>query len=83
MSLNTIDVIIVVLYLLLTIFIGLFLKKRAGKDMDSYLLGGRKLPWYFLGLSNASGMFDISGTMWLLSLSLSLSLREASGRFLA
>lgn len=22
------------------------------------------MPWYYLGLSNASGMFDISGTMW-------------------
>lgn len=22
-------------------------------------------PWYVLGLSNASGMFDIAGTMWM------------------
>jgi Na+/proline symporter len=33
--------------------------------MKSYFLGGNKLPWYLLGVSNASGMFDISGTMWL------------------
>ena len=26
------------------------------------------LPWYFLGVSNASGMFDIAGTMWLVYL---------------
>ena len=32
------------------------------------MLGGNKLPWYMLGLSNASGMFDISGTMWLVTL---------------
>ena len=33
--------------------------------MKSYFLGGNELPWYMLGVSNASGMFDISGTMWL------------------
>ena len=31
--------------------------------MDSYFLGGKSLPFYMLGLSNASGMFDITGTM--------------------
>jgi Na+/proline symporter len=33
--------------------------------MDNYFLGGRSVPWYLLGVSNASSMFDISGTMWL------------------
>ena len=33
--------------------------------MKAYFLGGNKMPWYVLGLSNASGMFDISGTMLL------------------
>ena len=32
------------------------------------MLGGRSLPWYKLGLSDASDMFDISGTMWMVSL---------------
>jgi SSS family solute:Na+ symporter len=36
--------------------------------MDSYFLGGRSIPWYILGVSNASGMFDITGTMWLVYL---------------
>jgi Na+/proline symporter len=44
------------------------MKKQAGKNMKSYFLGGNKLPWYMLGLSNASGMFDISGTMWMVTL---------------
>jgi Na+/proline symporter len=48
--------------------IGFFLKKKAQKNKKSYLLGGNDLPWYMLGLSNASGMFDISGTMWLVTL---------------
>ncbi len=31
-------------------------------------MGGKKLPWYMLGMSDASDMFDISGTMWMVSL---------------
>ncbi len=68
MKLTTIDILIIAFYLLSTIVIGLFLKKQAQKSKSSYLLGGNNLPWYMLGLSNASGMFDISGTMWLVTL---------------
>ncbi len=31
-------------------------------------MGGKKLPWYLLGMSDASDMFDISGTMWMVAL---------------
>ena len=31
-------------------------------------MGGKSLPWYLLGLSDASDMFDISGTMWMVAL---------------
>jgi Na+/proline symporter len=68
MKLTVVDVIIILVYLLTTVFIGLILKKVAQKSKANYLLGGNKLPWYMLGLSNASGMFDISGTMWLVTL---------------
>jgi hypothetical protein len=59
---------IIIAYLLRLSLIGLLLKKRASKNINSYLLGGNELPWYYLGLSNASGTFDISGTMWLVTL---------------
>jgi Na+/proline symporter len=65
MKLNPIDLGIILIYLIATIFVGFWVSKRASKDMKSYFLGGNKLPWYLLGVSNASGMFDISGTMWL------------------
>ncbi|HEX5056162.1 MAG TPA: sodium:solute symporter family protein [Gammaproteobacteria bacterium] len=68
MQLTGIDLGIIVLYFLSTAIIGLLLQRRAARDMDSYYLGGRILPWYMLGLSNASGMFDISGTMWMVTL---------------
>lgn len=67
MKLTLIDITIIAGYLVATIVIGLVLKKRAQKNQESYLLGGKSMPWYMLGLSNASGMFDISGTMWLVT----------------
>ena len=68
MKLHPIDFAIIAAYLLATVGIGLYYRKRASKDKDSYMLGGRTLPWYKLGLSDASDMFDISGTMWMVSL---------------
>lgn len=68
MKLHLIDIVIILSYLLATVVIGLVLKKRAERSKKDYLLGGNNLPWYMLGLSNASGMFDISGTMWLVTI---------------
>ncbi len=65
MHLSYIDIAIIVLYLIATIYIGYYVSHRASRDMKSYFLGSNTLPWYFLGVSNASGMFDIAGTMLL------------------
>ncbi len=65
MKLNTIDLLIICGYFLAVVLIGLWVSRRGSKDMDSYFLGGKTLPWYMLGVSDASGMFDISGTMWM------------------
>ena len=45
MQLHWIDLSIIVLYLIATIFVGFWVSKRASKDMKSYFLGGNKLPW--------------------------------------
>lgn len=68
MSLHPIDTLIIFAYIGLTLFIGFWISNRASKNLRSYFLGGNRLPWYALGLSNASGMFDVAGTMWLVSL---------------
>lgn len=67
-QLHPVDVSIIAAYLIAIVVIGLVISKRASRSMGDYYLGGNKLPWYMLGLSNASGMFDISGTMWLVTL---------------
>ena len=64
-KLSGIDIGIIVLYLITTIFVGFWVSKRASQSIKHYFLGGNTLPWYMLGVSNASGMFDIAGTMWL------------------
>lgn len=77
MKLSTVDILIILAYLLATVVIGLMLKKRAERSKNDYLLGGNSMPWYMLGLSNASGMFDISGTMWLVTLLFVYGLKSA------
>jgi len=65
MKLGLIDIGIIFGYLILTLILGFILTKRASKGLDSYFLADKGLPFWILGVSNASGMFDITGTMWL------------------
>lgn len=63
-----VDLAIVLLYMVVCVGVGFWVSRAASADTRSYFLGSNRLPWYALGLSNASGMFDISGTMWLVFL---------------
>ena len=65
---NIIDTSIIVIYVLITLFVGIWVSKKASKDLESYFLGGNNIKWYFLGLSNGSGMFDVSGTAWMVGI---------------
>ena len=68
MKLHILDILIILAYLITMLVIGWTLRKKARRNKESYLLGGKSLPWYMLGFSNASDMFDISGTMWMVAL---------------
>ena len=68
MKLQLIDILILVAYLVTMIVVGVWMRKKAKQNKESYLMGGKSLPWYMLGLSDASDMFDISGTMWMVAL---------------
>jgi len=65
MHLHFIDIAIIVAYLVTSVSVGYWVSHRASRDIKAYFLGGNVMPWYVLGISNASGMFDISGTMLL------------------
>jgi Na+/proline symporter len=68
MKLHPLDIGIILAYFVTVILIGLWVSRRGAKDLDAYFLGGKSLRWYWLGISDASGMFDIAGTMYLVSI---------------
>lgn len=68
MKLTWIDIAIIIIYLISMLVVGWVMRKKASRNKDNYLMGGKSLPWYLLGLSDASDMFDISGTMWMVAL---------------
>lgn len=68
MKLQFLDIAIICTYLIGMLMLGWFMRKKARQSKENYLMGGKKLPWYMLGLSDASDMFDISGTMWMVAL---------------
>ncbi len=67
MKVRTEDIIVIVMYLAVVSFIGLCMRKQAGRSGSDYMLAGKKMPYWMLGVSNASGMFDISGTAWMVA----------------
>ena len=68
LGLTGLDLGIIIVYLVAVTVIGFAMRRRAAKSVESYLLGGKDIPWYMLGLSNIPEAFDISGTMWLVTI---------------
>ncbi|MEN8663303.1 MAG: sodium:solute symporter [Lentimonas sp.] len=62
-SLNFIDSSIIVIYLIVTMGVGLIMTRKASQSLDNYYLGGRSLPWYMLGMAGMANWFDLTGTM--------------------
>lgn len=55
--LQPIDWLIIAAYFILSLFIGLYFSKRAGKNLTEFFLGGRAMPWYLAGLSMVATTF--------------------------
>lgn len=68
LTLGAVDSAIVVVYLAVVVTLGMVMKRRAQKSVSSYFLGDRQLPWWALAMSGSSSYFDITGTMWIVSL---------------
>ncbi len=63
MNLHIIDISIIIAYLAIVALIGIIIQKRASRQLDSYFLADRNIPWWMLGLSGCSSYIDIGGTM--------------------
>ncbi len=65
--LNRFDFIFIVIYFSILVGIGLYLKKKASASLEDYFLGGKKLPWWALGISGMASWLDMTGTMIIVS----------------
>lgn len=54
---TTLDWAIIIAYFLLSIGIGLYYAKRAGRNTEEFFLSGRNLPWWLAGLSMVATTF--------------------------
>lgn len=71
-----IDYVIIAAYFAMVIGIGVYLSKRASQNLAAYFLGGRGIHWLALSMSGSSSNFDITGTMWIVSLLYVLGMRS-------
>ncbi len=57
MPLHPIDWFIIAAFLLISLLVGLFFRKRATKSMENFFLGGRNMPWLIAGISMVATTF--------------------------
>ena len=58
MILSSLDWTIVGAYFLLSLAVGIWASKQAGKDTRSFFLAGRNMPWWLLGVSMVATTFS-------------------------
>jgi len=58
MTLTTLDWTIVGAYFALSLAVGIWASKQAGKDTKSFFLAGRNMPWWLLGVSMVATTFS-------------------------
>ncbi len=56
--LTTLDYVIIAVFFSATLFIGLYVSKKSGKDSTEFFLSGRNMPWWLLGLSMVATTFS-------------------------
>ena len=60
---DTVDIVIVAVYLSCLILLGILLRRKATQGIEAYFLGGRRIPWWVLGISGTASFLDMTGTM--------------------
>ncbi|WP_347923533.1 sodium:solute symporter family protein [Pontimicrobium sp. SW4] len=57
-ELSTIDIILIITFFAITLFIGIYVSKQSGKSSAEYFLSGRSMPWWLLGVSMVATTFS-------------------------
>jgi Na+/proline symporter len=73
---TALDSFVVFIYFVVVIGLGFWYKKRASRNLEAYFLGGKKLPWLSLAMSGSVSNFDITGTMWIVSILFVLGMKS-------
>ncbi len=60
---SSLDFSIIIAFFTIIVIVGLVMARVASRNIENYYLGGRKVPWYMLGMSGMSSWFDLTGTM--------------------
>lgn len=75
-QLSSFDVVLIVIFFAITLFIGIYVSKQSGKSAAEYFLSGRNMPWWLLGGFTVATPFstdtpnlatDIVRTQWRVS----------------
>jgi len=57
-SLSTLDYALIISFFSITLFIGIYVSKKSGKNSTEFFLSGRTMPWWLLGLSMVATTFS-------------------------
>jgi len=73
---GSIDYWIIVLYFGIVIGLGFWYRRRASRSLGAYFLGGKSIHWLALAMSGSVSNFDITGTMWIISILFVLGMKS-------
>ena len=73
---NLLDFFIIILYFAIVIGLGFWYHKRASQNLESYFLSNRSMHWLAIAMSGSVSTFDITGTMWIVSLLFVLGMKS-------
>ena len=63
-----IDLVTIAAYFAFVLGAGFWVRRAASESLNAYFLGGRRLHWLALAMSGSVSNFDITGTMWIVSI---------------
>ena len=57
-ELSTLDTVLICVFFAITLFIGVYVSKKSGKNSVEFFLSGRNMPWWLLGISMVATTFS-------------------------
>ena len=58
MKISSVDWIIIIFIMTITVIVGIYSSRKASKDTNQFFLSGKKMPWWLLGISMVATTFS-------------------------